>query len=118
MKQSVLNISLCFVLVAAVVTMHDVFPDFSYGVPLTLLLALAALYVLSKTGIQKPASYKGMSLLFLSLLIFTCVYHAVLSAITGNGLFDNSYWIFLCVIYVLAWLRIRFSFKGNSGTAL
>ncbi|WP_221799191.1 hypothetical protein [Paenibacillus typhae] len=54
----------------------------------------------------------------MSLFVFTCVYHAVLSAVTGGGLFDNSYWIFLCVIYILAWLRMRFSFKGNSGTAL
>lgn len=118
MKQSVLNIMLCFVLIAAVVTMHDVFPDFGYRVPLTLLMALGVLFVLSKAGLQKPASYKGISLLFLSLFVFTCVYHAALSAVTGGGLFDNSYWIFLCVIYVLAWLRIRFSFKGNSGTAL
>ncbi|CAM4514277.1 hypothetical protein [Paenibacillus typhae] len=118
MKQSVLNILLCFVLIAAVVTMHDVFPDFSYRVPFTLLLVLAVLYIFSKAGIRKPASYKGISLLFLSLFLFTCVYHAVLSAVTGGGLFDNSYWIFLCVIYILAWLRVRFSFKGSSGTAL
>ncbi|AIQ51549.1 hypothetical protein [Paenibacillus sp. FSL R7-0331] len=117
MKQSVINVMLCFILIAAVVTMHDVFPGFSYRVPFTLVLALGVLYIFSKAGIQKPASYKGISLLFLSLFVFTCVYHTALSAITGNGLFDNSYWIFLCVINVLAWLRMRFTFKGNSGAA-
>lgn len=110
--RNIILIIACFVGLAAVITMHDMFKNQNLRIVLSLAVAVAAAYLISRSAIPKQVSARTMTVVLASFFVFTCLYHILLSAALGQSIFANYFWGFLCVIYLLAWLRVRQDQKG------
>jgi hypothetical protein len=97
-----------FFVLAAVITLQDVFTNYNLRIVLSLALAIVFAYIISRSTIQEPSSYRAITRLLIAFFVFTCVYHILLSVALGQSIFANYYWGFLCVIYLLIWLRVRY----------
>lgn len=98
----------CFLGLAAIITLQDVFTNHNLRIVLSLALVIVFAYIISRSTIQEPSSYRAITRLLIALFVFTCVYHILLSVAIGQSIFANYYWGFLCVVYLLIWLRARF----------
>ncbi|MEK3795255.1 hypothetical protein MKX42_26260 [Paenibacillus sp. FSL R7-0204] len=98
-----------FFMLALIITLHDVLENQNLRIVLSITVAVAAAYFISKIRIPKQVSGRTMTVALVSLLVFTCVYHALLSLALGQSIFANDFWMFLCVIYLLIWMRARLS---------
>ncbi|AWB46076.1 hypothetical protein DCC85_19150 [Paenibacillus sp. CAA11] len=101
-----------FLLLTAIITLQDLLPNnHTYRPLISIILVLITLYMIAKNLKLRSMSYKTANMLLLSFFIFTCVYHVVLSIIIQQPIFENYFWIFLCFIYLLSWLRMRYISK-------
>ncbi|WP_405108844.1 hypothetical protein MHH28_30100 [Paenibacillus sp. FSL K6-1217] len=107
--RGILQVLAVFLLLAAVITLHDVMENQLLRILLTLAIAVAAAYGVSKSSLQKQVSGRTMTIGVVSLLVFTCMYHVLLSVALKQSVFANDFWIFMCVIYLLVWMRARLS---------
>ncbi|MEK3834192.1 MULTISPECIES: hypothetical protein [unclassified Paenibacillus] len=98
-----------FLMLAAIITLHDVLENQTLRIVLSITVAVAAAYFLSKISLPQQVSGKTMTVALVSLLIFTCAYHILLSVVLEQSVFANDFWIFMCVIYLLIWMRARLS---------
>ena len=98
-----------FLMLALIITLHDVLENQNLRIVLSITVAVAAAYFLSKISLPQQVSGRTMTVGLVSLLVFTCVYHILLSLALEQSIFANEFWIFLCVIYLLIWTRARLS---------
>jgi hypothetical protein len=97
-----------FLLLTVIITLQDVFTNHNLRIVSSLAVVIVSAYIISRSNIQEPVSYRSITRLLIAFFVFTCLFHILLSAVLGQGIFTNYYWVFLCVIYLLTWLRIRF----------
>lgn len=107
--RGILQVIAGFLMLAAVITLHDVLENQNLRIVLSLVIGIAAAYLLSRVSLAKQVSGRTMTVGLLSLLVFTCVYHILLSVALQQSIFTNYFWMFLCVIYLLIWMRVRLS---------
>ncbi|MEK4044339.1 hypothetical protein NSU18_11790 [Paenibacillus sp. FSL H8-0048] len=98
-----------FLMLALIITLHDMIENQNVRIVLSITVAVAAAYFLSKISLPQQVSGRTMTVGLVSLLGFTCVYHVLLSLALKQSIFANEFWIFLCVIYLLIWMRARLS---------
>ncbi|GIP24324.1 hypothetical protein [Paenibacillus sp. J22TS3] len=99
------------VVIGAFMTIETFFPDTNYKYIVYAVLLVAVLYIAAKIKTRSDLANGNMHAFILVMFLFTLGYHLLLINWTHQAFFQNDYLIFLCLIYLLVWVRYSFANK-------
>ncbi|MNK35095.1 hypothetical protein D3C87_536080 [compost metagenome] len=99
------------VVIGAFMTMETLFPDTNYKYIVYAVLLGLVLYISAKINIKTNLTNGNIQIYILVMFLFTLGYQLLLINLTHQAFFQNDYLIFLCLIYLLMWVRYSFTDK-------
>ncbi|MNU91484.1 hypothetical protein D3C71_813710 [compost metagenome] len=99
------------VVISAFMTIETLFPDTNYKYIVYAVLLGLVLYISAKINIKTNLTNGNIQIYILVMFLFTLGYHLLLINLTHQAFFQNDYLIFLCLIYLLMWVRYSFTDK-------
>lgn len=108
-KNAWLHVLLGIIVILCFVTLENLWPDLKFKLLIYLGLIVAVLFILKNILLTNKLTYKMSTFILLIFLAVTVASQFIYSnVVLDRGFFENDHIIFMGVIYLLTWIRLRY----------